>query len=68
MESESLAFLHTNYGQRTEKRELRAFNELVEFFNIEEKLIFDLTHLNKIGGSCLTDKNISVPEANLENI
>ena len=68
LESESLAFLHTNYGQRTEKRELRAFNELVEFFNIEEKLIFDLTHLNKIGGSCLTDENIYVPEANLENI
>jgi len=29
-----LAFAHFNYGQRTEKRELKAFNDLADFFNV----------------------------------
>jgi len=62
-----LAFAHFNYGQRTEKRELRAFNELADFFNVDKKLIIDISHLSKIGGSSLTDKNIEVSKADLSN-
>ena len=29
---ESLAFLHLNYGQRTEKRELESFKKIAEHF------------------------------------
>ena len=62
-----LAFTHFNYGQRTEKRELRAYNELSDFFNVDKKLIIDISHLSKIGGSSLTDKNIEVSPADLSN-
>ncbi|SRR5690606_27035922 len=60
-----LAFVHANYGQRTEKRELKAFNDIADFYKVEKRLIVDLTHLAKIGGSSLTDTAIEVSEANL---
>ena len=66
-ESEEIAFLHANYGQRTEKRELQAFHEIADFYSVEEKLIFDFTHLSKIGGSSLTDFDIEVTTADLNN-
>ncbi len=62
-----LAFAHINYGQRTEKRELKAFNDIADHFKVEERLVIDYTHLSKIGGSSLTDKNISVSKADLNN-
>ncbi|MDT3695006.1 MAG: 7-cyano-7-deazaguanine synthase QueC [Ignavibacterium sp.] len=63
----NLAFAHINYGQRTEKRELKAFNQIADHYRVKERLIIDLTHLAKIGGSSLTDKNISIPKADLNN-
>jgi 7-cyano-7-deazaguanine synthase len=57
-----LAFLHVNYGQRTEARELKAFSELADFFRAEKRLTVSLEHLKVIGGSSLTDTNIPVPE------
>jgi 7-cyano-7-deazaguanine synthase len=62
-----LAFAHFNYRQRTEKRELKAFNDLADFFNVDKKLIVDISHLSEIGGSSLTDKNIEVTKADLNN-
>lgn len=62
-----LAFLHINYGQRTETRELKAFNDIADFFNADKKLIIDFTHFSQIGGSSLTDKNIEVSKADLSN-
>jgi 7-cyano-7-deazaguanine synthase len=62
-----MAFLHVNYGQRTEKRELKAFNQLADFFNVEKRLVAEFTHLSGIGGSSLTDKNIEVTGANLNS-
>ena len=47
------AFLHVNYGQRTEKRELKAFNEIAVHFRVKQKLIVDITYLAQIGGSSL---------------
>lgn len=59
-----LAFLHVNYGQRTEDRELRAFNELADHFHVERRLVVSIEHLKIIGGSALTDAAIAVPDAN----
>src|SRR5512138_3140381 len=58
-----LAFLHVNYGQRTEARELRAFHELADFFGAEKRLVVSIEHLKVIGGSSLTDTGIPVPES-----
>ena len=60
-------FLHVNYGQRTEERELQAFHEIGDYYNVNDRLVVNITHLSQIGGSCLTDKNIDVPNANLNN-
>ena len=60
-----LAFAHFNYGQRTEKRELKAFNQIADFYNVDKRLIIDYSHLSKIGGSSLTDDNINVSKADL---
>jgi 7-cyano-7-deazaguanine synthase len=66
-ENDEVAALHLNYGQRTEKRELQAFTELSDYYKIAKRLIVDITHLAKIGGSSLTDKNIAVDGAALES-
>jgi 7-cyano-7-deazaguanine synthase len=63
----NLALAHINYGQRTEARELKAFNDIADFYNVQNRLVIDYTHLFKIGGSSLTDKNIKVTEADLTN-
>ena len=57
-----LAFLHVNYGQRTEERELRAFNDLADHFHTDARLVVSIEHLKVIGGSSLTDSSIPVPE------
>ena len=54
------AFLHINYGQRTESRELTAFNEIADHYHVKQKLVVDISHLAVIGGSCLTDNKIEV--------
>jgi len=61
------AFLHINYGQRTESRELKAFNKISDHYQVEQKLVVNISHLSAIGGSCLTDENIEVPDADLES-
>ena len=61
------AFLHLSYGQLTEKRELRAFNEIAAYYCAKESLVVNMSHLSDIGGSCLTDTNIAVPNAELKN-
>ncbi len=62
-----LAFAHINYGQRTEKRELKAFNDIADHYRIENRLVIDYLHLSKIGGSSLTDRSIEVSKANLNS-
>ncbi|WFB35888.1 7-cyano-7-deazaguanine synthase QueC [Kiritimatiellota bacterium B12222] len=63
----SLAFLHLNYGQLTEKREHQAFLDLADAFNVEHRLDVDVTYLAKIGGSSLTDATMRVPDADLNS-
>ena len=61
------AFLHINYGQRTESRELMAFNEIAVHYQVDRKLVVNISHLADIGASCLTDGSIEVPDADLES-
>jgi 7-cyano-7-deazaguanine synthase len=58
-----LALLHANYGQRTEARELASFERLAAHFGAQHKLVADLRHLARIGGSSLTDARLEVPTA-----
>lgn len=61
-----LALLHASYGQRTERRERRAFDEIADFYNVRERLVVRLDSLRQIGGSALTDSQIAVPEQGLD--
>lgn len=64
-ESDEIAMLHVSYGQRTEKRERKAFNAIADFYGVGKRLVTSIAHLTQIGGSSLTDKNIEVSQANL---
>ncbi len=61
-----LALLHAGYGQRTQERERRAFEDIANFYGVRERLVIQLDHFRAIGGSALTDRNISVPENELD--
>ena len=61
----NIALLHASYGQRTEQRARRAFEEIADFCGVRDKLVVQLDHFRAIGGSALTDKSISVPENEL---
>lgn len=64
-----VAALHVNYGQRTQARELQAFNDVCDFYGIgsSRRLVVDISHLAAIGGSSLTDKTIDVTPAALDS-
>jgi 7-cyano-7-deazaguanine synthase len=62
-----LAMLHISYGQRTEKRELKAFNDIADFFRARLRMMTSIAHLAQIGGSSLTDRKIEVSPADLES-
>ncbi len=64
-ENDELVFLHVSYGQRTEARERRAFEELADHYRVKKRLAVSIEHLKRIGGSSLTDQNIPVTKANL---
>ena len=66
-ENQEIAFLHVSYGQRTEQRERRAFNDIADFYAAEKRLEVSIEYLAKIGGSSLTNASIEVAEANLES-
>lgn len=64
-----LAFLHLNYGQKTEKKELEAFHNIADYYNVSHKYrkIIDVSFLRQIGGSSLTDDSIKVKKYNGES-
>jgi 7-cyano-7-deazaguanine synthase len=61
----NIALLHAGYGQRTQRRERRAFEEIADFYGVRERLVVQLDHFRAIGGSALTDEKIAVPENEL---
>src|ERR1700736_2986126 len=56
-ENDELAFLHVSYGQRTEQRERRCFEDLANHFQVTKRLAVSIEHLSRIGGSSLTDRD-----------
>lgn len=63
-----LAFLHGNYGQRTEARELSCFHAIADRMNVPRRLrlVVNLPHLGSMGGSSLTDRGIPVETSALD--
>lgn len=55
-----MALLHVRYGQRTECRELKAFHDIADYYGVRQRLVADIAHLGRIGGSSLTDRQIEV--------
>lgn len=66
-ENDSLAFLHASYGQLTEHRERRSFEEIADHYGVKDRLVISLEHLGAIGGSSLTDIQLPVTDADLHN-
>jgi 7-cyano-7-deazaguanine synthase len=58
----NLAFLHIQYGQNTQEKEYDCFVKLADFYKIpnERRKVIDISFLNDIGGSSLTDDSIDV--------
>ena len=61
----NVALLHAGYGQRTQQRERRAFEEIADYYGVEDRLVVQLNHFRAIGGSALTDQLIAIPENRL---
>jgi len=61
------AFLHVNYGQRTEERELKAFNDIADHYRVKRRLVADISYLKEIGGSSLTDETIKIEKSKLNS-
>ena len=64
-ESYTLALLHVNYGQRTQARELEAFQAVADHYGVPDsrRMIVSIEHLARIGGSSLTDTTLHVNDA-----
>ncbi|HTS13051.1 MAG TPA: 7-cyano-7-deazaguanine synthase QueC [Candidatus Limnocylindrales bacterium] len=61
-QTHELALLHASYGQRTERRERRSFDEIADFYGVRERLVIQLDAFRQIAGSALTDESVRVPE------
>lgn len=66
-ECDKVAFLHISYGQLTEARERKAFNDIADHYGVVDRLDVSIEYLAQIGGSALTDRSIEVGEADLAN-
>ena len=64
-ETDRLAFLHVSYGQRTEARERKAFEDIANHYHVAHRLAISLDHLAAIGGSSLTDPQMEVSPVDL---
>ena len=57
-----VAALPSDYGQRTAARERQAFEAISDELGFEQRLVIDQRYMAAIGGSALTDRQISVPD------
>jgi len=62
-----IAALHASYGQRTESRELESFHKLATHFGAFARLAVRLDYFAAIGGSSLTDPQLTINDADLGN-
>lgn len=61
-EGHELAALHVRYGQRTQAREEQAFGDVCDALGVARRMVVDIAHLRRIGGSALTDPGVALPE------
>jgi 7-cyano-7-deazaguanine synthase len=61
-EKHNVFYLHMDYGQKTSQKERASFDKIADYYSVpfEKRKIIDMTFLKQIGGSSLTDENISV--------
>lgn len=57
---DEIHFLHANYGQQTEAKELQCFDAISEYYKPTSNSVIDLTWLHQIGGSALTDSALTI--------
>jgi 7-cyano-7-deazaguanine synthase len=60
-EHDEIAALHFSYGQRTQEREHRAFEEICQHYKVQRRLHAKQPALAQIGGSALTDSALEIP-------
>lgn len=53
--------LHLNYKQKTQARELKAFQDICDSLDVSKRYEIDVDFFAQIGASALTDNNIAVP-------
>ena len=58
--------VHFNYGQRTQDRELKAFRDICDDLQINNKYEIDIPFFTQIGASALTDDSIDIPVNGVE--
>ncbi len=60
----NMAFLHLNYGQNTEDKELECFYKISDYYNIPDhfRKVVDMGFLKEVGGSSLTDDKFQVTQ------
>ena len=49
------------------KRELKAFNDIANYYAVKKRIVADVSFLKNIGGSSLTDWNIDVSKPDLDS-
>jgi 7-cyano-7-deazaguanine synthase len=59
--------VHFNYGQRTQKRELKAFRDICDNLKVANKYEIDLDFFTQIGASALTDETLDIPINGIED-
>ncbi|WP_115865543.1 7-cyano-7-deazaguanine synthase QueC [Halorussus litoreus] len=62
-----LYLLHTSYGQATEDREYECARQLADEVDAADFLRVETSHLERIGGSSLTDDEVAVEDADLDS-
>jgi 7-cyano-7-deazaguanine synthase len=62
-QTHDIALVHASYGQRTERRERQAFEDIADFYRVTRRMAVRLDYFAQIGGSALTDARIAVPES-----
>jgi 7-cyano-7-deazaguanine synthase len=57
------AFLHLDYGQRTEAKERSAFEALADHYSVKLRLLAQVDPLRSIKGSSLTDPSLALSDS-----
>ncbi len=54
-------FLHFNYGQKTEEKELQSFESLCRHYHIQYRQVIHLDFFKQLGHSSLVDPELEIP-------